>query len=290
MKLILCGGNGFCGKLLEAFFTEQGYEVTIVSRNNGGWEKLVALFDGADAVINLAGRSVNCRYNTDNCAEIYASRLDTTRAVGAAIAICKNPPKVWLNASTATIYRDARDRAMDELTGELGKGFSVDVAWRWEQALFDAPTPATRKVALRAAMVMAPGDEGVFAAFLGLARLGLAGPMAGGGQFVSWVHGEDFCRAALFLIEWEELSGPVNLCAPNPVTNREFMAALRKAAGVPVGLPSARWMLEIGALLRKTETELLLKSRRAVPTRLLQAGFEFRHPTWPEAAKDLVSP
>ncbi len=289
MKIILCGGNGFCGKRLEAFFTECGQDVVVVSRGNGGWARLLELFDGADAVINLAGRSVNCRYTPNNCAEIYASRLDTTRAVGEAIATCQNPPKVWLNASTATIYRDARDRAMDEATGEIGKGFSVDVARRWEQALFEASTPHTRKVALRAAMVMAPGAEGVFAAFCGLARLGLAGPMAGGGQFVSWIHGEDFCRAALFLIEREELSGPVNLCAPNPVTNKDFLTALRKAVGAPVGLPSTRGLLEIGAYIRKTETELLLKSRRAVPTRLLGAGFEFKFPTWPEAAKDLVS-
>ncbi len=289
MKLILCGGSGFCGRLLEAFFTARGDEVTVVSRANGGWERLSTLLNGADAVVNLAGRSVNCRYTPNNCAEIYASRLDTTRAVGEAIAACQNPPKVWLNASTATIYRDARDRAMDEATGEIGKGFSVDVARRWEQALFDAPTPHTRKVALRAAMVMAPGMGGVFAAFCGLARLGLAGPMAGGGQFVSWIHGEDFCRAIEFLIEREELSGPVNLCAPNPVPNKDCLAALRKAVGAPVGLPGTRGMLEIGAFLRKTETELLLKSRRAVPTRLLQAGFEFLHPTWPEAAKDLIS-
>ena len=288
MKLILCGGSGFCGRLLTAFFTERGDDVTVVSRADSGWENLPALLDGADAVINLAGRSVNCRYNEKNRAEIYASRLDTTQKVGEAIALCQNPPKVWLNASSATIYRHVLDRDMDEITGEIGEGFSVDVCQRWEEAFFDAPTPETRKVALRAAMVMAPGDESVFGAFLGLARAGLAGPMAGGAQYVSWIHGRDFCRAVQFLIEREDLSGPVNLSSPNPLPNREFLAVLRRAVGVPVWLPTTAWMLKLGAFLRGTETELLLKSRRVAPGRLLEAGFAFDFPAWPEAAKDLV--
>lgn len=289
MKLIITGGSGYCGRLLTAFFTDRGDEVVVVSRQNGGWEQLAELFDGADVVINLAGRSVNCRYTADNCASIYASRLDTTRAVGEALAACQSPPRVWLNASTATIYRDARDREMDEATGEVGKGFSVDVAIRWEQALAEAPTPHTRKVALRAAMVMGPGSDGVFGAFLGLTKLGLGGPMAGGGQFVSWIHATDFCRAIAFLIEHEELSGAVNLAAPEPVTNRTFLADLRRAVKMPIGLPATRWMLELGAYLRQTETELLLKSRRVVPGRLTEAGFTFIFPTWRAAAQALVA-
>lgn len=283
MKLVITGASGFLGRTLAAFFGD----ATLVSRANGGWERLPALLEGSDAVINLAGRSVNCRYNEANRAEIYASRLDTTRALGDAIAACTRPPKVWLNASSATLYRHALDRPMDELTGEVGTGFSVDVVQRWEQALAEAQTPQTRKVALRMAMVMGRERAGVFDAFRGLARAGLAGPMAGGAQYVSWIHAQDCCRAIAFLIENDTLSGGVNLAAPNPLPNREFLAQLRREVGMPLGLPTARWMLEVGAWLRQTETELLLKSRRVVPARLLKAGFTFQYPTWPDALKEL---
>jgi uncharacterized protein len=239
-------------------------------------------------VINLAGRTVNCRYLAENCMQIYASRLDSTRVVGAAIAQCENPPPVWLNAASATIYRDAYDKPMDEVSGELGKGFSVDVCRRWEQGFFDAPTPRTRKVALRSAMVFDVGTDGVWEAFAGICKLGFGGPMAGGRQFVSWIHGKDFCRAVDFLIENQSLSGAVNLAAPNPLPNREFLAQLRDAIRMPIGLPTLRFMLELGAWLRKTETELLLKSRRVVPKRLLDAGFTFAFSEWADAARELA--
>ncbi len=302
MKLVMPGGGGFCGRLLVRYFAARGDEVIVLSRTptetiDGArvlsWDGVTAgswteCLEGAGAVINLAGRTVNSRYHADNCTQIYASRLDSTRVLGAAIAACQAPPPVWLNAASATIYRDAYDRPMDEATGELGKGFSVDVCRRWEQAFFDAPTPGTRKVALRSAMVFAPGRGGVWDAFAGLAKFGLAGSMAGGRQFVSWIHGEDFCRSVEFLLEKKALAGPVNLAAPNPLPNAAFLAALRKALGVPFGLPTARWMLVVGAWLRQTETELLLKSRRAVPGRLLEAGFAFRFPDWAAAAQDLA--
>jgi uncharacterized protein (TIGR01777 family) len=238
-------------------------------------------------VVNLAGRSVNCRYNARNRQEIYDSRLDSTRAVGEAIAACETPPPVWLNASSATVYRHALDRPMDEATGEIGTGFSVDVCLKWEQALRDAPTPRTRKVALRTALVLGPGEGGVMEAFLRLVRLGLGGTMGRGDQFVSWVHVGDFLGALDFLID-RQLEGAVNVAAPNPLTNREFMAALRRACRVPAGLPAAAWMLEIGAVFLGTETELILKSRRVVPGRLLAAGYQFRFPEAQEALHDLV--
>ena len=299
MRIVLAGGSGFCGRLLHDFLKGEGHDTTVLSRSPrpgallwdgatmGPW---AAALDGADALINLAGRTVNCRYHADHCMEIYASRLDSTRVLGEAITACATSPKVWLNAASATIYRHALDRPMDEATGELGKGFSVDVCRRWERTLFDAATPGTRRVALRSAMVMNRGEGGPYEAYAGLVRAGLGGPMAGGAQFVSWVHGVDFCRAIAFLLEREDLDGPVNIAAPEPLPNREFMAILRRSLHRPFGLPSPRPLLELGAWLRGTETELILKSRRVVPGKLLAAGFTFTYPTWTQAATRLARP
>jgi len=302
-RLVIPGGSGYLGRHVADWFTAAGWNVTILSRHAsagntgprvldwdgatlGPWADAI---DGADALLNLAGRTVNCRYNARNKAEIYASRLDSTRVLGRAIAAAKNPPPVWLNASSATIYRHAEDRPMDEATGELGADFSVDVCKQWEAALMSADVPHTRRVALRAAMVMGPGAGGVFEAFRGIARKGLGGTLGPGTQYVSWIHLRDFCRAVEFLIDTPTLDGPVNVSSPNPIPNRQFMRELRQAAGARVGLPATRWMLEVGAVLLRTETELLLKSRRVVQARLLAAGFAFDFPDWAAAAADVVA-
>jgi uncharacterized protein (TIGR01777 family) len=254
--------------------------------------------DGAEAVVNLAGRSVNCRYTATHLQEMLASRVDSTRAVGAAIARAQRPPRVWLQSSTATIYAHGYDRAHDDLTGRLGGNepdapaywrTSVDIATSWERALDEAPTPRTRKVALRTAMVMWPGRGGPFGTLVGLTRAGLGGPLAGGRQYISWIHGLDFARAVLWLIEHDELAGPVNLAAPDPLPQRDFARILRKDLGVPIGLPATRGMLEVGAVFLRTDTELILKSRRVVPRRLTDAGFTFEFPDWDGAARDLVA-
>lgn len=289
------------GRLLAQYFVSGGHDVCVLSRTAkeglpwrvvqwdaktfGAW---VDEIDGADVIVNMAGRSVNCRYNEENKAEIYSSRLDSTRVVGSAIGQAQSPPAVWLQSSSATIYRHALDRPMDEASGEIGKGFSVDVCQKWEKALEEAETPETRKVALRSAMVMGPGEGGAFYAFYDLARRGLGGAMGGGEQFVSWIHHLDFCRSIEWLVS-HELSGVVNLASPNPLPNRDFMAEIRKALGVKFGLPSTKWMLEIGAFFLRTETELPLKSRRVIPGRLLEHGFEFKFTTWPEACRDIIS-
>jgi uncharacterized protein len=260
----------------------------------GSW---VAALENADVVLNLSGRSVDCRYNPRNREQILHSRLDSTAILAKAIQSLRCPPRLWLNASTATIYRHSYDRAMDEHTGELGGNeqdapstwqFSIEVARRWEEAFFSSETPSTRKVALRAAMVMSTEAGGVFPIVLRLVRLGLGGAWGDGRQYMSWIHELDFCRAVEFLIDRDEISGPVNLAAPHPLPNREFMADLRRAWGMPVGLPAHTWMLSVGAFLMRTETELLLKSRRVVPSILREHGFDFRFPKWPEAAADLV--
>jgi uncharacterized protein (TIGR01777 family) len=300
-KLIIPGGTGFLGKRVAQWFFDLGWEVVVFSRRNdevpgahavrwdgatlGPW---AAELNGADAVLNLAGRSVNCRYNMQNRAEILNSRVDSTRVLGQAIANCSTRPRVWLNSSTATIYRHAEDRPMDDETGEIGSGFSVGIALAWEKELFEAHVPQTRRVALRTAMVMGPQAGGPFVVFHRLARLGLGGTLGSGRQMVSWLHDEDFCRAVQWLIDRQDISGPINVSAPNPLPNRDFMREVRRASGAPFGLPATRWMLEIGALFLRTETELPLKSRWVLPSRLQSAEFEFRHPSWPEAADDIV--
>lgn len=314
MKIILPGGSGQVGQSLAREFTKRGDQVVILTRaphqttghlptpkyvawdarTLGPW---TSELDGADVVINLAGKTVNCRYNTANRREILDSRVDSTRVVGQAIAACRNSPRLWLQASTATIYAHRFDAPHDEFTGILGGDepnapdtwrFSIEVAKAWEAALAEIPTPHTRKIAMRAAMTMTPDRGGIFDVLRTLCRRGLGGTAGDGRQYVSWIHERDFLNAVHFLIEHEELDGAVNLASPNPLPNRDFMRQLRTALGVRIGLPATRWMLEVGAFCMCTETELILKSRRVVPGRLLQAGFRFQYPEWNRAATDLA--
>jgi uncharacterized protein len=309
VKLVVPGGSGQVGTLVARAFERAGDEVVVLSRGSrdggpgrtvrwdgatvGDWTREL---DGADAVLNLAGRSVNCRYDAANRRAIMQSRVDSTRAVGEAIAAAERPPPVWLQASTATIYAHRFDAPNDEHDGVLGGDepgvpdtwrFSIDVARTWERTATAAAT--TRLVLLRSAMVMSPDRGGVFDVLLGLVRRGLGGRAGDGRQYVSWIHHDDFVRALRLLISREELDGAVNVAAPNPLPNADFMRALRQAWGARAGLPATRWMLEAGAVLMRTETELVLKSRRVVPGRLLDAGFQFRFPHWPEAARNLCA-
>jgi uncharacterized protein (TIGR01777 family) len=309
-KIVIPGGSGQVGTVLARAFHRQGSEVVVLSRKptNAPWRVVAwnaqtlgpwaAEFEGAAAIINLAGRSVNCRYNSRNRRLIKESRVNSTRVVGGAIGVAKRPPPVWLQASTATIYAHRFDAPNDESTGVIGGvepdtpdtwRFSIDVATSWEAALDEAVTPNTRKVKLRSAMTMSPERGGIFDVLLRLVRCGLGGSAGAGRQYVSWIHAADFVRAIDWLIEREDLEGPVNLAAPSPVPNVEFMRNLRDAWGISFGLPARKWMLEIGALILRTETELILKSRRVVPGRLAKAGFTFQFPNWPEAARDLCS-
>jgi uncharacterized protein (TIGR01777 family) len=259
----------------------------------GAWSRAV---DGADVVINLAGHTVNCRYSRRNRDLIMKSRTSSTRLVGQAIRAAAHPPRVWLQASTATIYAHRFDTPNDETTGIIGGDepntppawrFSIDVAAAWEQALDDADLPDTRKVKLRSAMIMSPDRGGVFDTLLGLVRRGLGGTSGDGRQYVSWIHYEDFVRAVYRLMDHEDIHGIVNVASPGPLQNAEFMRAIRDAWGIRIGLPATRWMLELGAILLRTETELMLKSRRVIPGVLSRSGFRFLYPTWPGAARDL---
>lgn len=308
MKIIIPGGTGQVGTVLARAFHTDGHDVLVLGRTPsnlewrtaiwdgetiGGWAKEI---DGADVVINLAGRNVNCRYNPESRRQIMDSRVKSTKVVGEAIARSANPPKVWLQASTATIYAHCFDAPNDEITGIIGGSennapdtwkFSIDVAQAWEKAANDADTPNSRKVLMRSAMTMSPDRDGIFDVLLGLVKKGLGGTAGDGKQYLSWIHDRDFIRAVYWLIQHDELSGPVNLAAPCPLPNNDFMRILRDTWGTSIGLPATEWMLAFGAVFMRTETELVLKSRRVVPTRLLQSGFEFEFPFWDQAARDL---
>jgi uncharacterized protein (TIGR01777 family) len=307
MKIVIPGGTGHVGALLNRAFAAAGHEVVVLTRRPSGdghvaWDgetmgPWAGVLDGSEVVINLAGRSVSCRYNKTNLTEMMRSRVRSARVVGQAIAAARRPPRVWLQMSTATIYAHRFDAPNDEDTGVIGGwengapgywGYSIDIAAAWERELNEARTPQTRRVALRSAMVMSPDPGGVFDVLSRLARLGLGGPVAGGAQYVSWIHEHDFAAAIQFLIDRNDMSGPVNLAAPDPLPQRDFMRELRGAWRMPAGLPATKWMAELGAFAIRSDSELLLKSRRVIPGRLLAAGFEFGYGEWARAAPDLV--
>lgn len=304
--LVIAGGNGFLGRILAGYFKNAGYKITILTRfpeitdniireiswdanTLGDWTREL---EKTDVVINLVGRSVNCRYNERNRRLILESRINSTCVIGEAIAKCKAPPRVWLNASTATIYKHTFGPAWDE-SGEIGWSpeakdeFSIEVATAWERSLNEAQTPFTRKVAMRAAMVLGLGKNSVFPVLRRLVRMGLGGKIGNGRQYASWIHEADFCRAVEWLVTHNQFSGPVNLSAPNPVTNAEMMKTLREICRMRIGLPATKWMLEIGAFVLQTESELMIKSRRVVPGRLVESGFHFRFPILRPAVEDL---
>lgn len=310
MKVVLPGGSGQVGMILARAFLARGHDVVVLSRHpttqpwrTAGWDATslgpwARELEDADVVIGLAGRSVNCRYTPANRDLIMRSRVDSARVVGEAIAAAQRPPRLWLQASTATIYSHRHDAPQDEATGIIGGSepgapdtwrFSIDVARSWEAAVDRFTLPATRVVKLRSSVILSPDAGGIFDTMLGLVRVGLGGTSGDGRQFVSWIHDVDFVRSLDWLIAREHLSGAINVASPNPLPNAEFMRVLRRAWGIRIGLPATEWMLEIGALFMGTETELLLKSRRVVPGTLLHDGFRFEYPEWAAAASDLCA-
>ncbi|HVZ80028.1 MAG TPA: TIGR01777 family oxidoreductase [bacterium] len=299
-NIVIAGGNGFIGRALVKRSLEEGDRVTILTRGRESKEGMVRelhwdgqtlgdwaqALEGADMLINLAGKSVDCRYNAKNKRAILDSRVEPTRVLGEAVQRAERPPKLWINASTATIYRHAEDRPMDEETGEIGEGFSVDVATSWEKAFFEQSYPGGRRVALRSAIVLGK-EGGVFKPFWTLVRMGLGGVQGNGRQIFSWVHEDDLFRIIRF-IQAGTLEGVVNVSSPGPISNRELMATFRKALHMPFGLPLPGWLIAVGAWIARTEPELLLKSRWVVPTKLLKAGYRFQHSTLGEALTSLA--
>lgn len=308
MKIVIAGGSGHVGQVICRNWQRAEDEIVILSRRQqpgacrtvlwngetpGAWMKEL---DGCDVLINLAGRSVNCRYTEHNRREIMESRVNSTQILSQAISACQRPPSVWLQASTATIYAHTFGAGHTEENGIIGGqetdappkwGFSIDVARAWERACLDASTPATRKVLLRSAIIMSRDRGSAFDLLLRLVRMRLGGPVGDGRQYLSWIHEVDFVRSLHWLIDHPSLSGPVNLSSPNPLPHTAFMKLLRQAAGIRIGLPTPRWQLELGTWMLGTESELILKSRKVLPGKLMKSGFSFQFPEWQTAAEDL---
>ncbi|GAB2985032.1 epimerase [Frigoribacterium salinisoli] len=312
--VVLAGASGFIGQAIAEAYRADGARVSLIGRSGpdarwGDHARLVELLEGADLLVNLAGKSVDCRYTAANRAEILRSRVETTRELREAVAACAAPPPLWLNASTATIYRHAEDRPQTESDGELGRGFSVGVGRAWEAAFFEGDLPGTRRASLRIAIAL--GDGSALEPLIALTRLGLGGRQSdgwwpttrsrraagtdhrqgrgGGRQRFSWIHLDDVVGVVRFVEEHPELEGPINVVSPHPSDNRTLMRTLRRVLGVPIGLPAQRWMLELGTWVLRTETELVLKSRWVLPEKLVAAGYEFRHPHLDEALKQIVT-
>ncbi|MBA3665444.1 MAG: TIGR01777 family protein [Bacteroidetes bacterium] len=299
-KLIIAGGTGFLGQALIRHFEKDYDKIVILSRHENKVEgKTVYLkwdartfgtwcleLEGATAVINLCGKSVDCRYTEENKKLIFSSRLDSTKIIGEAILKCSTPPLLWINGASATIYRNSEDKPMGETTGEIGKGFSVEVCKAWEKVFNDFTLPKTRKANLRISLVFG-SSRGVLPVMMKVVKKGIGGAMGNGQQQVSWIHVDDFCSIIRWMIDNTNATGPYNIVAPEPVRNKKLMAMLRKKAGIAIGLPSPKWLLEIGAFFIRTETELILKSRYVVPERLLNEGFQFKYNTIEECLESL---
>ncbi|ROQ38647.1 hypothetical protein EDF46_2288 [Frondihabitans sp. PhB188] len=313
-RIVIAGASGFIGRHLAEVYRSRGADVKLIGRSGpdarwGDTAAITRLVDGADLVVNMAGKSVNCRYDEENRSEILQSRIDTTLELAEAIRAAATPPPLWLNSSTATIYRHAEDRPMTEATGDIGSGFSVSIATTWESAFFSGDLPGTRRVALRMAIVL--GDGSALVPLINLARFGLGGPQidgrwpasaartkAGthhafgasrGRQKFSWVHIDDVVGSIDFVRDHADIDGVVNVSSPNPSDNRSMMRDLRHALGVRLGLPATRWMLELGSAAIRTEVELVLKSRWVVPERLQQAGYRFEYPYLDVALKAIIA-
>ena len=307
-KIVLAGGTGQVGTILARHYHATGDDVVVLSRapqpapwRTAAWDAKTlgpwtSELEGADVVIGLAGRSVNCRYTAANREAIMSSRVESTHAIGQAIAWAKTPPRTWLQMSTATIYAHRFDAPNDEATGIIGGsepdvpsswGFSIEVGRAWERAVDEAVSPQTRKVKLRSSVVLSPDRGGIFDTLLALTRRGLGGTAGNGKQYVSWIHEADFVRAIEWVAAHDSLTDVVNVASPNPLPNTDFMRALREASHTKIGLTSPKPLITVGAFLMRTEPELVLKSRRVVPGKLLETGFDFTYPTWPQAARDL---
>lgn len=300
-KIVLAGGTGQIGTALCKFYAERAEKIIILSRREnkqvknmhyvkwdaktqGEWVKEIG---GADIVVNLCGKNVNCRYTRKNKKEIFDSRTNSTKAL--ATAISSNPPKLWVQSASATIYRHSEDRPMTEKDGVIGTGFSVEVCKKWERVFLEETQQFTgmRRVILRISLVLGK-KEGVFPRLRNLARLGMGGKQGSGEQWVSWIHETDVARMIDWIATHREIDGVINCTAPTPVKNKDFMSIIRNGFHMPLGLPSPAWLLEMGAFFIRTETELILKSRWVLPRKIERTGFDFQFPDAATAIHNLI--
>jgi uncharacterized protein len=308
-KIIIAGGTGFIGQELINWFGHSNRVIVLTRAKTGAQNNTYSKYhntnatylqwdgktigewatelDGADLLINLVGKSVNCRYTEKNKQEIFDSRTTATNVLGLAVKQAVRPPKLWINAASATIYRNATDRPQNEESGEIGNGFSVEVCKLWESTFFEQRTPFTRKVALRIAIAL--GNGGVMVPYFNLLKFALGGRQGSGKQMYSWVHITDVCRMVEWIEEHDDIEGTYNCSSPNPVNNSDFMQTLRKVTNTRIGLPAFTWMLHVGAAVIGTEIELLLKSRWVVPTKMMATGFQFTYPYLQDAFKEIIS-
>lgn len=302
-RIVLAGGTGFLGSLLVSHFLNLEWEVLVLTRKLANpidgatyvvWgdtrrDDWMLALEGSDVLVNLCGKSVDCRYTDKNKAAIYESRIVPTQRLGEAVRLCEKPPKLWINMSSATVYRHALDKSMNEEMGELGQGFSEDVVKKWERTFFDEQVWGTRKVALRTSLVLGP-QGGPWPIFRSLTSVGLGGKQGSGSQMVSWLHHQDFVDIVEWLVTKPAIEGVVNATSPDPLRNKLFMQLIRQTAKIPIGIPAPRLLIEVAAWARRTEAELLLKSRWVLPTRLQQEGFQFQYPVWSGAVRQLFAP
>ncbi|OJV55269.1 MAG: TIGR01777 family protein [Bacteroidetes bacterium 43-16] len=286
-QILIAGASGFIGQYISKRFKEEGWTIKTIGRSDDlSWddqEGIVAALDKSAVVINLAGKSVNCRHTEANKKEILESRVKTTTTMNECIRQCSKPPELWLNASGMSIYPRSIDQVCTEESDTDKEGiFMAEVSKQWEAALYQNDLPKTRRVALRTSVVLAK-EGGSLAELKRLSKLGLGGTVGSGKQMMSWVHLEDYFQILLWIITHKEISAPVNVAAPNPVSNKHFMKALRKALGVPFGLPAPEFAVKIGAQVIGTEASLALDSYNVVSKVLEQTGYSFRFGTLEQA-------
>lgn len=293
-RIVIAGGTGFVGSYLRGRFQEDGFTVVCVGRGSGADVRisdtpaLVAALEGSALLINLAGKPITTRFTEANKTLLISSRVETTRRLAEALRLCGKGPELWINASGAHIYGTGDEQPHTEQSPVTHDFFLAQMGAAWESALFDAGMPEIRKIALRISVVLGK-DGGALQPFLRLARLGLGGTQGSGKQWFSWIHIEDIYGIIRFAMEHPELSGPVNTTAPNPLRNADFMKRVRRAVGMPIGIPAPGFGIQMGAMLLGIESDIILKSLYVLPKKLDQAGYAFRYPDIDSALADIVS-